>query len=216
MIDKDEPPEPTSDELLVLHRALIDGVDPTVPARLAELLVPALARRFRRVSGPDVHTVESLIGLSIARYLSNPDRYQPDKGPLLAFLWRDITGDVRNEWAAHTTRRGQESPTDELIELVSFGRNPSLEEEVLDAVDPFNAAPDLVRAARQAIERFGPQDQELLALIAEGVRETAPYAAALGITHLPVGVQRAEVKRHKDRLKARLGGIRDRLSRPDR
>ncbi|SRR6266508_61225 len=216
MIHKDERAEPTSDELLALHQALVDGIDPTVPARLAELLVAALTRRFRRVSGPDVHTVESLIGLSIARYLSDPARYKPDKGPLLAFLWQDTNGDLRNEWTAHTTRRGRETPTNERLEVVPPARNLSLEEEVLDAVDPFDAAPDLVQAARQEIERFGPQDQELLALIAEGVRETAPYAAALGITQLPVAVQRAEVKRHKDRLKARLGGIRDRLSRPDR
>jgi len=216
MIHKDESAEPTAGELLALHEALVDGGDPTVPARLAKLLLPALERRFRNVSGPDVHTVESLIGLSVARYLSDPGRYQPDRGPLLAFLWQDVRGDVRNEWTAQYTRRGRETPTDEGLEVVPSDRNLSLEEEALDAVDPFDAAPDLVRAARQEIERFGPQDRKLLALITEGVRETALYAEALGITHLPVTVQRAEVKRHKDRLKARLGGIHDRLRRPDR
>jgi hypothetical protein len=216
MIRRDEPDEPTADELLALHEALVAGHDPTVPARLGERLMPVLLRRFRNVSGPDPHTVESLVGLSVARYLSDPDRYRPDRGPLLAFLWQDIDGDIRNEWARRTTRRGREIPTGEILEVVPLSRNLSLEEEVLDAVDPFDAAPGLVQAASREIERFSLQDQELLALIADGVRETTPYAEALGITHLPLDVQRAEVKRSKDRLKARLGGIRDRLGRPDR
>jgi len=207
--------EPTPEQLMRLHEALLHG-DRSGSEHLAALLFGALKRRFRREQAPDAHTIDSLIGLSIARYLSDPGRYRPERAPLLAYLWQDVKGDLRNEWASDANRRGREIPTDDWLEVGAPGRNPSLEEEVLDAIEPFDLAAGVARAALLETEQFGAQDRELLALMADQVRETAPFAEALGIAHLPIDVQRAEVKRHKDRLKARLGGIRDRLSRPDR
>jgi hypothetical protein len=45
-----------------------------------------------------------------------------------------------------------------------------------------------------------PKDKEILALRLKGIRATAPYALILGSTHFPLKQQRAEVKRHKDRI----------------
>lgn len=203
--------EPTQEALLDLHAALVAGDDPTASARLAELLLPALQRRFRSTSMPDPHSVDSLIGLSIARYLAEPTRYRPERGPLLGYLWQDVAGDVKNERESRTRLRKHESPDRDSIELVGHDRNLSVEEEALDAVDPFDIPQAVLDRARTELVRFSEQDRELGELLGAGVRSTAPYAEVLGIAHLPADAQRAEVKRNKDRLKARLEVIRDQL-----
>jgi hypothetical protein len=207
--------DPDSRELRELHEALVAGEDPTVPARLAELLLPALRRRLATRKAPDPHSVESLINLSIARYLEEPERYQPERGPLLAYLWRDVAGDLKNEWERRIRVREQESSSRAAVGLGTADRNPTVEEEVLDTVDPFDVPVVVLERARVQLSRFSEQDRQLIMLLGEGVRSTAPYAEVLGITHLPARAQAKEVNRHKDRLKKRLGVIRDELSRPE-
>jgi hypothetical protein len=207
--------EPSQAELLALHEVLVAGRDPTTSARLAELLLPALRRRFRGATMPDPHSADSLVGLSIARYLSEPDRYDAERGPLLAYLWQDVAGDLKNEWASRSRLRRHEAPASDDVELTEPARNLSVEEEVLDALDPFDVPLALLEAARQEAARFSDTDRKLLALLTDGVRSTAAYAEVLGISHLPDQTQRREVKRHKDRLKARLEVIRGRLRRSD-
>ena len=206
-----DPPDPDQVEFLQLHSGLCAGEDPTVPARLAELLLPALLRRFRNAAGTDRHAVDSLVGLSIARYLRDPARYNPARGPLLAFLWRDVDGDRKNELASRASLRTHERPDSDTVEVERDDRNLGTEEETLDALDPYDVAPELLDAARQELARLNDQDRELLTLMSDGVRETSAYSELLGITHLPTDAQRREVKRHKDRLKARLEVIRGRL-----
>jgi hypothetical protein len=48
------------------------------------------------------------------------------------------------------------------------------------------------------------EDEHVLTLMQQGVRETEKFAQALGILHLPPESQRRAVKRAKDRLKKRL------------
>jgi hypothetical protein len=207
--------DPDPGELRELHEALVAGDDPTVPSRLAALVLPAMQRRFASVRTADPDSVESLIGLSIARYLAKPTRYRPERGPLLAYLWQDVTGDLKNEWDKSARLRKQESPDSAVVELSAADRNLSVEEEVLDAMDPFDVPPAILERARDQLSRFSEQDQQLIALLGEAVRSTTPYAEILGIAHLPRQAQAREVKRHKDRLKKRLGVIRDQLSRPE-
>lgn len=202
-------------ELRELHEALLAGEDPTVPARLAELLLEALQRRFvsKRTFDPD--SVESLICQSIARYLNEPWRYRPERGPLLAYLWRDVTGDLKNEWDSHARLRRHESPDSAAVELGTADRNLSVEEEVLDTVDRFDVPTAVLERARKQLSQFSEQDRQLIMLLGEKVRSTTPYAEILGITHLPARAQAKEVNRNKDRLKKRLGVIRDELSGPE-
>jgi hypothetical protein len=182
---------------------------------MAELLLPALRRRFASAPSSDPDSAESLIGLSIARYLAEPERYRPERGPLLAYLWQDVTGDLRNEWHAHARHRLYESPGSDVVELSSDDRNLSVEEEVLDAVDRFDVSPAMLQRARDELGQFSEQDRQLIELLGAGVRDTGPYAEVLGITHLPSSAQAKEVNRHKDRLRKRLAVIRGKLSRPE-
>jgi hypothetical protein len=45
-----------------------------------------------------------------------------------------------------------------------------------------------------------PTDRQILALRLRGERRTAAFAAILNISHLPLEMQRREVKRAKDRI----------------
>lgn len=214
--------DPNNEELVELHAALVLGTDPTVPPKLAELLLPSLRRRFHRFAALDSDTVDSTIGWSIARYLRDPSRFDPERGALLPYMWQDIQGDLLNEVERRMVassdhapwRRRREIPDTEALEVERDRRNPPVDEEVLDAIDPFDMPAALVDQARAELGRFDRRDHALLGLLTAGVRETAPYAEVLAISHLDIATQRQEVKRHKDRLKARLEVIRARLGTP--
>jgi len=215
---------PSQDELLELHRAHRAG-DPTAPARLADAVLDPLVRRVRgqirqtysrdRVDDPQI---ESACGLTVANYLQDPDRYEPSKGSLLSWLAMDAIGDIRNEATSASARR--ESPDSEVVELRTGSRksfldevdSTSAEEGALDRLDRFDLPPEVVSSVREAVGEYEPEDFAMIELMGQGVRETAAYAEVLGISHLPAQVQRAEVKKHKDRLSRRLERLRDRLA----
>lgn len=207
--------DPDAVELLRLHELLCAGEDLTAPARMAELLLPALKRRFSGTKLADPHAVDSLVGLSIARYLADPDRWKPDRSPLLAYLYRDVGGDVLNERDSRARLRRHEEPNSAAVELAGADRNLNVEEEVLDEMDPFDVPPAVLARAHEEIAVFSDQDRHLLELLGAGVRSTSAYAEVLGISHLPQEAQTEEVKRHKDRLKKRLGVIRREFNRTD-
>jgi hypothetical protein len=202
--------DPSQADLLALHEALLGG-DNASRIRLAELLLPALRRRFanRREVGRD--DIESIIGFSITAYLSTPDQYDPSRAPLLAYLYRDVDGDIRNE-AAKRSRRPEMPMEYEILELHALHGNPAVEDDVMERLDPLDLPRWQVQAALRQIKELSYEDCEFLRLRGEGVRSTHVYAQVLGIAHLPAEQQRREVKRAKDRLDKRLGSIRGRLS----
>ena len=61
--------DPSQEVLLVLHEALLGG-DIAASVSLAELLLPAMLRRFDNRRDLERHEIESIIGLCIATYLS--------------------------------------------------------------------------------------------------------------------------------------------------
>ena len=91
-------PDPHEAELGQLHERLLGG-DPVAPAKLAERLVPRLRARLAgwAATVDDPHMVPSAIGLVIARYLTDPARFDPERGGLAAYLAMEVRGDVRNE-----------------------------------------------------------------------------------------------------------------------
>ena len=200
-------------ELGRLHERLLAG-DPAAPAELAERLLPLLRARLAGWAATldDPHLVPSAVGLVIAHYLTDPSRFDPDRGGLVAYLAMEVRGDVLNELDSRKRRRRHEVPAAELVELEPRGRDSTVEEEALDAVDPIGVSPAAVQAARQALGEFDEVDRRMLEMMVEGVRPTSAYAALLGISHLPVDLQREAVKKHKDRLQKRLERLRGRLS----
>jgi len=206
-------PDPHEAELGQLHERLLGG-DPVAPAKLAERLVPRLRARLAGWAATidDPHMVPSAIGLVIARYLTDPARFDPERGGLAGYLAMEVRGDVRNELDSRKRRRRHESPVADPVELEPRGRDSTVEEEALDAVDPIGVSPAAIQAARQALGELDQVDRRMLEMMVEGVRPTSAYAAVLRISHLPVDLQRKAVKQHKDRLQKRLERLRGRLS----
>lgn len=205
--------DPPGAELHALHQRLLAG-DVTAPRELAERLVPLLRRRLgqleRTVEDPAV--VRSAIGLVIAKYLGDPERFDPGRGGLVGYLAMEARGDVLNELDALRRRRRHERPVDNLVELERPGRDSTVEDEVLERADPVGVPPDVARAALQALSELDELDRRLLQMMADGVRSTAAFAAVLELSHLPVELQRKAVKQRKDRLGKRLERLRERLS----
>jgi RNA polymerase sigma-70 factor (ECF subfamily) len=204
---------PPGAELHVLHQRLLAG-DVTAPRELAERLIPLVRRRLGQLehSVEDPAMVRSAIGLVIARYLRHPERFDPDRGGLVGYLAMEARGDVLNELATLDRRRGHERPADNIVELERPGRDTTVEEEVLERLDPGDVPPDVARAALQALSELDEVDRRLVQMMADGVRSTAAFAAVLQLSHLPVDLQRKAVKRHKDRLGKILERLRERLS----
>ena len=126
--------DPGQEALLVLHDAVLSG-DNAARVTLAELLLSAMRRRFANRRELDQHDIESIIGLSIASYLAAPDKYDRAGAPLLAYLYRDIDGDMRNE-AAKRRRRPEVPAEEEILELRAPRGNQTMEDEVLERPIP--------------------------------------------------------------------------------
>jgi RNA polymerase sigma-70 factor, ECF subfamily len=199
------------DELLALHRRLLEG-DPTVSSELARKLLPRVEKRLVGSfvkSGGDLAEVASQVGLAIAQYLSEPERFDPSRAGLVVYLAMVARSDLLNELEARRREREREHRA---VELTLSARNSVVEEEVLDAVDPVGVSPEKMVAALQELKALDEIDRKMVEMLVDGVRSTSAYAAVLGISHLPPDLQRKAVKRHKDRLQKRLERIGDRLA----
>jgi hypothetical protein len=210
--------EPDQEHLLRLHDELVNG-ERTAPARMANLVLEPLVRRVRQgVSGIDEPQVRSTCCQTLARYLRSPEIYEPNRGPLIAWLVLDARGDVLNEL---TSARGRREIVDvATVELRGATGNVfteaaelrPVEEEALDHADPYDVPTDVLASIREHAAALSPEDAAMIELMGEGVRETAAYAEVLGITHLPAQEQQAAVKREKDRLTRQLERLRERLA----
>ncbi len=179
-----------------LHRRLCDARDDRASAEIAERflapLAQALRRRFARLSDP--HLTESAAIDALLHYFAQPEKFDPAKGSLLGYLYLDATRDLLN------FLRGQKKTVELRGELAEY-------ELTASAVD--NPETQLLAQASPLVARVLEKisdavDRELVALLLDGVRETAAYAAVLDIADRPPRVQERLVKRHKDRLKKML------------
>lgn len=180
-----------------LHDALRGG-DPTASARIVKALLEPLVERLRwKWPHADPHDLEQQAADSLLKYLEAPQRYDPKRASLLTYLVLDAHGDLVN--AYNSPRRLAEVP-DENVALSADTRN--------NDVDEFSAAQATQEdeELEQLLDGAFPEtaDRMVVELLRDGVRSNAPYAAALGISHLPIDQQNREVKRVKDRVKKKL------------
>lgn len=188
---------PGRDEQTALHNALLRS-DPTAPARTVEALLEPLLERLRwKWPHADPHELEEQAADSLLHYLEAPRRYDPKRASLLHYLVLDAHGDLVN--AYNRPRRLEEIPHDD-VALNGATRNNESDEFSASQARHEDAAFELLLdgAFPDAAERA------VVELLRDGVRANAPYAAALGLSHLPIGQQNQEVKRVKDRIKKRI------------
>ena len=154
-------------------------------------LVAALSARHRRDDPDAVFTAVSDAVLAI---LKRPAAYDPAKSPLFRFLLMIAERRLRNSFAAEGRHRRGRIPWD-AVELDASERNEEEEDEPL-SLD----APEL----RAVIDALSDAERQVFDLMRGGERRTAVYAAVLGIADCSADEQEVEVKRAKDRIKARL------------
>jgi len=179
--------------------------DPTAPAEVAETALPVIEKFLAgRYGGQEEHLRIEAATDALMDYLCDPSKYDASKSKLLTYLRTAANGDMMNLLAKGQRRDDRFDATDP-VELSESDGNKDTEGHVDPVLDEIRAL-----AAQEKLEAFmretfaDPMDLELVTLVLDDVRKTSEYVSVLRLEHLDEVSQRAEVKRHKDRIKARL------------
>jgi RNA polymerase sigma-70 factor (ECF subfamily) len=196
-----------SAQLLELHRQLLTG-DRTASEAVVGLLHVSLTRevsaQFRHT---DQHIIWDGVIDAMLDYCARPQQFDAERGvSLKRFLRLAARRNVGNILRGEQRRKVREEAAGHAWTVSSVELDPAagnlLQQEEATQRQRQQAA------LTQALQN--PNDQQLLALRLQGVRRTEAFAEILGITHLPIEMQRREVKRAKDRidkiLRRRTGG----------
>jgi len=154
----------------------------------------------------DEHLINDAATDAVLDYIRRPDKFDPGKSGLLGYLKRAAERDLINAVTKdRRKRRGEELSDDVELAIVSRKKPSELERirrdaeaEIIAGLEPKQDVENVF----QGIENL--RDRQLLKLMLKGERETAVFAAVLGIQDVPVPQQRKVVKQHKDRLKQQL------------
>ncbi len=184
---------PPEEELLAAWDRLAD--DPTAGGAFVALAMPPLVRQLAAWrSTADPHAVESVAADVLFWLVKNPSRYDPARSPLTAFLLLVARRKLLTALASERRHQVGKIPWDD-VEFALADRN----EEVDDDSPSFDH-PELQAVTATLSET----DRRLLDLMRDGERSSIAFAAVMGIADRPIEEREREVKRAKDRIKARL------------
>lgn len=176
-----------------LHNRLRAG-DLTASEEIARLFFPRLVTLLRRsrLAAGNADLADTACADAMLSYLRRPEQFKPESLSLFSYLKMAAFGDLGN---AVTSRAAQNMRVVELSEErpEHISDQGAVEDQLIAG---FSTLPD-------RLDQLFPEepDREMLYLMMNGVRETATYAAVLGVSDRPPNEQAAIVKRHKDRLK---------------
>lgn len=185
-------------EELELHGRLLAG-DGTASAVIVEKFLMPLIRSiqssFPRVDEPAIWDVAVD---AVLEYTAKPQRYDPGKMALQAYLRMDATGNLKNI----LQRQKRLIPSGDIEDIVELQPVHWNRERTLPGGDQ-------ILINRELLERLDavvpdPIERKILMLMMDHEHRTEVFAEAMGIQHLGSEEQRVEVKRAKDRIKARL------------
>ncbi|WP_426752949.1 RNA polymerase sigma factor [Myxococcus sp. Y35] len=180
---------PTPDEENALHARILQKESVAHSEAFEVLMDPIIAAvtRARRCAYEEARdaAIDAVID-----YLEAPERFDPQRGRLLAYLTQSAKNRV-TDWQRSTFRRVlREEKFGCLFELLGMPPKDSLENAL---------------EARRIVERIeksnlGVVDRAFLELMLLGERSTQRFGEVLGLGPLPaVDIQR-EVKRNRDRI----------------
>jgi|SRR5687768_869314 len=185
-----------------IHARMLAG-DPVASSDLAEAAIDPLfaALRTKHPNLQGENLLEDAVTDAFMSYAKDPSQYDPTRRGLLGYLLMSAEGDLLNALAKQKRRSSREASL-EVVEVGRVVRNVfSSDEDPARRID----AERLQHQLDQAIT--DPVDRELLQLLMNGERDTEAFARVLGLLDLTPEDQRREVKRHKDRIKKRLGRL---------
>ncbi len=184
------------DELISLHERLLYG-DRTASEEIASrLLAPLVDEVSRKFPATDKDVVCDGVTDAILDYCTRPAQFDRKRGvPLARFLqmasWRNVANLVRSE----KRRRVREER--------ATGDRQTLVVELDPAAGKVKQEDDGRREQRKAEmlnSLTDPTDRRVLELRLSGERRTEVFANVLGISSLPMDIQRRKVKQAKDRI----------------
>jgi RNA polymerase sigma factor (sigma-70 family) len=179
--------------------------EPTAPRRIVtRMLPPLLALLRRQFFVLPRETLEDAAHDALLALIQAPERYDPARFRLLAYLGqiaRNKVVDNIRVWARHRNIQFVGGS----VELAQVEANSYRVDQIQsDLIAPEND--DLPLEVEALLRQTLPdtQDRRLWELICEGRKDTAEYAALLGISHLALDEQQAEVKRQRERVAKRV------------
>lgn len=219
MAAKDRGLEELEKRLQAVYARLLAG-ERTATAEFAELVLSEYTSRGRLLAtlkdGAGITMDEardelcSIVGQFTAKFLMDPLKYAPDKGPLGAYINMAIQRDVTNaveKAIRHKSRNIRSLDDPNVVEAVDR-RNPqpTPEDDVIDR--EAGITPEQRERGLRFLAELGPEERECFQFMSEGIRGHELYADALGLTHLSVEAQRHQVNNVKDRLKKKMARLR--------
>lgn len=214
--------KPSAETQARLHLRLL-AREPDAPADLVHAcltpLLEALQGAFSADFLPDPALVDDCVMDTLMNFPKQPEKLDLARGSLWTFLFLDAKCDVLNALDKHQRRCAREHGVLAIVAQDEQSRNEEQEGQVFAAVcsgEPVYYLPEGIRLADVRAEVVAilskPKDLDIVTLLTDGVRATAPYAAVLGVTDLPPEEQRRYVKQVKDRWKKRLSRLGARLN----
>jgi DNA-directed RNA polymerase specialized sigma24 family protein len=185
------------------HQEIINQDSPTAFAQLSELALPHLIGFLRReFPQVDAHLQETAVIDSLLTYHQAPEKYDPTKLTLFAYLRMAARHDLLNAIDKNNRQNRPLINIDEPTLQPQLAAENNLEDEAFSLAEWLGNDTDLSEQAllRNFEGTLSTTDRQLFLLMLNGVRETDPYAQILQLSHAPVTEQRREVKRAKDRL----------------
>jgi DNA-directed RNA polymerase specialized sigma24 family protein len=187
-----------------VHERALTG-DHAASAEVFMLLQRPIAATLRRRIGPSISWDEAadLATDAIVTYLKAPGRFEPARSGLLGYVIMIAYRDALN---FRRDRQAEQKKHLRAVELSALTGNDS-PKDVADAID----AERILRDHGHKIV-VDDGDGDVLRLFLDGERDTAAYAAKLGIGHLAEGEQRQIVKQRRDRIEQRLKRLKEDLT----
>jgi RNA polymerase sigma-70 factor (ECF subfamily) len=202
-------PLPEGDER-ILHERLLAG-DRTATAELAMAYLEPLIGWLTARNNPqlDPHLCTMAAGDALIVLMKEPERYDPARGRLWAYLRMSAQRKLQNLLRAERRHSSRNAALEAVEVSPEIGKY--LWDEESDPARLVLAAEEESEFARQippvpASVQAGltAQEEKVLELMRQRERRTAVYARVLGLAGLPPDQQRREVKRVKDRLAKRV------------
>ena len=198
--------EPSRHWQIQKHLQILNEDSPTAFAQLSEIALPHLVtflqHEFRQI---ETHLQETAAIDSLLTYHAAPQKFDPDKLTLFAYLRMAARHDLLNAIDRSNRQRRPLLDIDEPAIQNQLITEPNSDTDHL-LLDQWLGDDDSTNETmlHQFEATLDTTDRQLFLLMLNGVRETAPYAEIMQLELLPVSKQRREVKRAKDRLTKKL------------
>ncbi|MXV14341.1 hypothetical protein [Hufsiella ginkgonis] len=186
------------------YHLLIQSQDSLALSKLydkyGELIMGKLSRHYPKIAMKDESVILDAVNQAFFGYYKNPTTFNPQLSSLHRFLEiaaeRDLKNIIQKE-AKHNNK--QNLPEDVELEN-NFWNRIQKQEEDGESKLIFKETAHLLEVI--LAEHFDESaDRDIAKMILAGERETKPYAQVLKLSDEPTDIQKAEVKRAKDRIK---------------